>query len=30
MSEPVRKRAEELGGEELICVGPFDELKPRG
>ena len=30
MSEPVRKRAEELGGEELICVGPLDELKAKG
>ncbi len=30
MSEPVRKRAEELGGEELICVGALDELKAKG
>ena len=30
MSEPVRKRAEELGGEELICAGTLDELKAKG
>ncbi len=30
MSESVRKRAEELGGEELICVGALDELKAKG
>jgi hypothetical protein len=30
MSEPVRKRAEELGSDELICAGTLDELKAKG
>jgi len=30
MSEPVRKHAKEIGGEELICVGTLDELKAKG
>jgi nitrite reductase/ring-hydroxylating ferredoxin subunit len=30
MSEPVRKQAKKIGGEELICVGTLDELKTKG